>query len=59
MENPATGEPLARVTDAGTADALKALDAAVGVQSRWAASTPAACAPTSTSTAASSWRNHT
>ncbi|SEL23202.1 NAD-dependent succinate-semialdehyde dehydrogenase [Rhodococcus maanshanensis] len=38
--NPATGEPLAEVADAGPADGLLALDAAAAAQREWAA-TPA------------------
>ena len=38
--DPSTGEALTEVADASPADAMKALDAAVAVQSEWAA-TPA------------------
>lgn len=40
VENPATGEPTARVADATTADALDALAAAAGAQAAWASSPP-------------------
>ncbi|MFJ3365675.1 NAD-dependent succinate-semialdehyde dehydrogenase [Streptomyces anthocyanicus] len=40
VENPATGEPVARVADAGTTDALDALGAAAGAQSQWATTSP-------------------
>ena len=40
VENPATGEVIARVADAGAAEALRALDAASAAQESWAA-TPA------------------
>ena len=38
VEDPSTGEPICAVADAGEADALDALDAAVGAQASWAAS---------------------
>jgi len=37
VEDPATGEPLCEVADAGPEDARRALDAATTVQERWAA----------------------
>ncbi|MCM6775141.1 NAD-dependent succinate-semialdehyde dehydrogenase [Nocardia sp. CDC159] len=40
VENPATGETLIEVADAGPEDAVRALDAAAAVQEQWAA-TPA------------------
>ncbi len=40
--NPATGEPITHVADATPADAIRALDAAVAVQSEWAATAPRA-----------------
>ncbi|BEP16292.1 NAD-dependent succinate-semialdehyde dehydrogenase [Acidothermaceae bacterium B102] len=40
VEDPATGEALTTVADAGTADAVAALDAAVAAQAGWAATPP-------------------
>jgi len=40
VEDPATGEAIAEVADATAADAIAALDAAVAVQDRWAATAP-------------------
>jgi succinate-semialdehyde dehydrogenase/glutarate-semialdehyde dehydrogenase len=40
--NPATGDILTEVADAGGQDALRALDAASRAQSDWAATTPRA-----------------
>lgn len=40
VHDPATGEVLARVADAGEKDALRALDSAVAVQESWAATAP-------------------
>ncbi|MBY6708389.1 NAD-dependent succinate-semialdehyde dehydrogenase [Rhodococcus sp. BP-241] len=40
VENPATGEIIARVADGGPADAALALDAASAAQSAWAATSP-------------------
>ncbi|MBM7415325.1 MULTISPECIES: NAD-dependent succinate-semialdehyde dehydrogenase [Nocardiaceae] len=40
VENPATGEIIARVADGGAADAALALDAASAAQSGWAATSP-------------------
>ncbi len=40
VEDPATGEPIAQVADAGAEDALDALDAAVDAQARWAETSP-------------------
>ncbi|GAA3017910.1 aldehyde dehydrogenase family protein [Streptomyces fulvorobeus] len=40
VENPVTGEPVARVADAGTTDALDVLGTAVGAQPQWAATSP-------------------
>ncbi|HEY5852683.1 MAG TPA: NAD-dependent succinate-semialdehyde dehydrogenase, partial [Aldersonia sp.] len=37
VHNPATGEPITEVADAGPEDAMAALDAAVAVQAEWAA----------------------
>ncbi|MBY6687324.1 NAD-dependent succinate-semialdehyde dehydrogenase [Rhodococcus sp. BP-149] len=40
VHDPATGDVLARVADAGEKDALRALDSAVAVQDEWAATAP-------------------
>ena len=40
VHNPATGEPITEVADAGPEDAMAALDAAVAVQGEWAATPP-------------------
>nr|WP_317157451.1 NAD-dependent succinate-semialdehyde dehydrogenase [Mycobacterium sp. 21AC1] len=40
IENPANGEPLCRVADAGETEAMQALDAAVAAQAAWAATSP-------------------
>ncbi|TDU90467.1 succinate-semialdehyde dehydrogenase/glutarate-semialdehyde dehydrogenase [Kribbella voronezhensis] len=40
VEDPATGETLCSVADAGVADGLAALDAAVAAQAEWAATPP-------------------
>jgi len=40
VENPADGTVLCRVADAGEADAVEALDAAVDAQASWAATSP-------------------
>ena len=40
VEDPATGETLTSVADAGTADAVAALDASVSAQAGWAATPP-------------------
>jgi len=40
VEDPATGEALTTVADAGTADAVAALDAAAAAQAGWAATPP-------------------
>lgn len=42
VHDPATGDVLARVADAGEKDALRALDSAVAVQDEWAATPPRA-----------------
>ncbi len=40
VENPATGEAICEIADATPDDAMAALDAAVGAQAEWAATTP-------------------
>jgi succinate-semialdehyde dehydrogenase/glutarate-semialdehyde dehydrogenase len=40
VEDPATGEPLCQVADAGPEDGMAALDAAVAAQAEWAAHPP-------------------
>ncbi|MDF9302066.1 NAD-dependent succinate-semialdehyde dehydrogenase [Tritonibacter mobilis] len=40
IENPATGQRLARVCDAKAADGIRALDAAASAQARWAETSP-------------------
>ena len=40
VENPATGQTLATVSDGGASDAMRAIQAAAGTQKSWAAAPP-------------------
>ena len=40
VRDPSTGQPIATVVDAGPADALRALDAAVAAQDMWSSTAP-------------------